>query len=512
MSNHKRLLLAIDDVSLPMRLRTCLYLSKPTIRPQAVLAPSDHPNAPDNKATHFYGTVLHENGKFRMWYYACHLGKNPDWSPEMMQQCAKKPPYMKMESPIYQGPLCYAESADGITWNKPALGQVLFKGTRANNALALPHTIVSGATVVRDESDPDASRRYKMVYQFFPDQTEPVIPANGTMPSIALAVSADGIAWTPVGIPFPNQFIEPCAFVKHAGQFIVHYQVMGEWAGARAEGGTACGRVGVARISPDFRHWPDMWCETFALPEPLDRTKRGPSFSYDQVHLGVGAASLGNVCVGLYGLWHNAHFDNSFHDISCDLGLLVSNDGLHFREPAKGHIFISQHESPALPVPGKNYKTNLCQGNGIVNVGDETFIYHGRWRNVGFVTAESLVEYRAEVALATLPRDRWGALGLNPDATTGTICSAPITLSADASIALNADGMSGIGVELLDENFVPITGFSGGTAGKCDHDGIERPVRWAGAGLGSLAGRTVRVQVRLTKSDGVVPRVYAIYL
>ena len=38
----------------------------------------------------------------------------------------------------YAGPICYAESDGGITWTKPALGQVLFNGSRANNALAIP--------------------------------------------------------------------------------------------------------------------------------------------------------------------------------------------------------------------------------------------------------------------------------------------------------------------------------------------------------------------------------------
>ena len=52
--------------------------------------------------------------------------------------------------------------------------------------------------------------------------------------------------------------------------------------------------------------------------------------------MGVAPASFGNVCVGLYGLWHCAP---EFHDISCDFGLAISNDGLHFREPVKGRVF-----------------------------------------------------------------------------------------------------------------------------------------------------------------------------
>ena len=57
-------LLAIDDLSLPLRKDVCLYLSKPKVRPEPVLAPSPlESNAPDNLAAHFYGTAC--PSKFR---------------------------------------------------------------------------------------------------------------------------------------------------------------------------------------------------------------------------------------------------------------------------------------------------------------------------------------------------------------------------------------------------------------------------------------------------------------
>jgi len=169
----QQILLAIDDVSLPLRKNTCLYLSKPTVRQEPVLLPSPtDSDAPDNLAANFYGTVLYEEGKFRMWYYACHRGTNPDWLPRKKQQIAKPQDWLLDAQEGYeflQGPLCYAESDDGFTWNKPALNQLLFKGNRDNNAFDLPHTIVSGAAVIRDDDDPNPARRYKMIYEFFPD-------------------------------------------------------------------------------------------------------------------------------------------------------------------------------------------------------------------------------------------------------------------------------------------------------------------------------------------------------
>ena len=498
----KQLFLAIDDVALPFRKNVCLYLNKPSVRPEAVLKPSPFDsNAPDNLATHFYGTVLHDAGKFRMWYYACHWGKNPDWTPHLMRQLAKS------TGPTFQGPLCYAESDDGITWTKPALGQVLFKGSRDNNVLALPHACVCTAIVIKDGEDPDPARRYKMTYQFFPDQTDPVIEENGGMPTVALAVSPDGLHWKVIGIPFRNQFVEPSSFIKHNGQYVIHFQVMDNWAGYFAEGGTPCGRTGVAHVSSDFTRWPDMLVEAFALTEPEDPGKRSMSGDYDQVHLGVGAASFGNVCVGLYGLWHNARNDNAFGQISCDFGLLISQDGIHFHEPVKGYRFLRREDSLVTPVPGHNFNTILCQANGILNVGDETRIYHGRWRNSG----NEARHYSAEVALATLPRDRWGALALNPGSNEGTICSAPVTIPGTGStLTVNADGVAGLAVEVLDEEFHPIPGFPAGKV--TGPDGFDCPINWPGHALSELKGKVVRFQVRLRRMGESSPKLFALNL
>ncbi len=57
--------------------------------------------------------------------------------------------------------LLYATSRDGLAWEKPAVGQFGFGGSTANNAVARDTPNVG---VFRDPHDPDASRRFKMVY------------------------------------------------------------------------------------------------------------------------------------------------------------------------------------------------------------------------------------------------------------------------------------------------------------------------------------------------------------
>jgi hypothetical protein len=477
--------LAINDAAFPLRRGLCYYLSRPSARREPVLVPSrDNPHAPDYMAAHFYGSVVFDQGRFRMWYYAVNAGRDL--------------------SDLKQGPVCYAESQDGLRWTKPILGEVEFHGSRSNNAVRLPDRITQGVAVILDPQDPDPQRRYKMVYNAHNGQTW--VFRAGTSP--------DGTAWTFAPDYGISQFIELSSFYRHQGLYVVNGQSVGD-----GEGGAARGRQGYAFVSTDFVHWLPEAADAFSLPEPAEPSERGFQKPYDQVHLGVGGASVGEAVVGLYGRWHNFAGDTrraipnswfGFGQISCDFGLVISNDGLHFREPVKDHIYLARTNSPVSPIEGKPYPTILCQsGNGILNVGDETRIYHGRWRN-----SEYGLDYWGEVALATLPRDRWGALGLPPGGADGWVWSKPVVLPAPTwHIRLNAEAAAAIGVEVADAQFRLLPGLSGPHAGRGrDSGGLEAAVDWPDADPRPLAGRTVRFRFHLAGSAPVRPRLFAVYL
>lgn len=492
-TKDKAMLLAIDNVSLPLRRNLCYYITRPKVYPEPVLTPSrDNPNAVDYIGCHFYGAVLYEDGKFRMWYYPVSLGRNPDITPEQKRLTESWKP------DLWLGTVCYAESDDGIHWTKPNLGQLLFKGNRDNNALDLPDALIEGVHVIRDDEDPDPNRRYKMVCNVFPQ----------SLPTIRTATSPDGIHWTAAKeTALGGDFIEESSFYKFNGLYFVNGQVV-----ACGEGGRALGRSGFVRVSPDFDHWLPESGESFVLPDPADAGKVVEHGRRDETHLGVGAAPFGNVLVGLYCIWHN---DEDFSKISGDFGLVVSNDGIAFREPIKGYVWLRSEDSSATPVPGKNYPTILCQGNGIINVGDETRIYHGRWRNVRYNGEGAKPEdYYAEIALATIPRDRWGALGLYPGQTSGSVWSAPVTLpEGGCRLSLNADGADGMRVEIADERFNLLPAFSDANAGSATTSGgLDCPVQWPNGDLSELGGRTVRFRVHVKKTGEAEPRLYAVYL
>jgi len=499
---RQAVLLAIDDVSLPLRRNLCYYVTKPSVRPKPVLTPEKDRDAPDGCATHFYGGVVYEaeqgkpfdkaQGKFRMWYYAVHYGQGHD--PQLGN--------------LVEGPTCYAESDDGIHWTKPALRQAPWRGSLENNIIALKHAHSEGVHVIRDDDDPDPARRYKLVYNYRPE--------NRNFWTIRTATSPDGFRWTDgADLPF-DSFIEQSSLFRHNGLYYVHGQVL-----QRSEGGHLAGRQGGAIVSADFDHWLPEVGEGFWLPEPSVPAQRGHTKPYDQVHIGVGASSFGNVCVGIYCIWHNVPFPTEKDwfgkgTTSGDFGLVVSNDGLHFREPVKGHVWLRGDES-AVSLPGVAHKMILCQGNGILNVGDETRIYHGRWANTANVD-----DYHAEIALATLPRDRWGALGLFPDQAEGSVWTCPITLpdaralsssKGGAGVTLNADRACDMRVEIADERFTPPPAFSGEQCGVVQAEGgLDCPVTWPAGSLAALAGQTVRFRVHVKRQGTAEPRLYAVYL
>jgi len=432
-----------------------------------------------------------------MWYYAVHRAGE--------------------EGQMGVSPICYAESDDGENWTRPALGQVEWAGSRANNLIALgpdPTQECSGVSVIRDEDDPAPERRYKMVYgKQLPAELKAALGVDRRW-VVRTATSPDGIHWTELkGLVSGDKFAELASFYQHAGLYIVNSHVS-----SRGEGDRQEGRQGYAWVSPDFEHWLAESAPSFKTAEPAEGSGWGThgmtGGAYTQVHLGVGATSLGNVAVGLYGMWHQRVPNWGEGGTNCDLGLVVSQDGLHFDEVVKGRPFIRSAESPANPVAGFDYPTILCQTNSILNVGEETWIYHGRWLNVAFQylgePGSRAKNYWGGVGLAKLPRDRWGALGLSHDQASGTVWTTPITLPRHAQLLANADDFPGLCFEITDQRFKPIAGFAAGKVSSNLAGGLEAKVDWRDHELSELAGCTVRIRIHFNRAEGRDPRLFAL--
>ena len=181
--------------------------------------------------------------------------------------------------------------------------------------------------------------------------------------------------------------------------------------------------------------------------------------------------------------------------------MLVSNDGIHFREPVPDHAFLTAGSDTAWDRRG------LLQGQGFLNVGEKTFIYYGAWDLSSGQMAPG------EIGLATTPRDRLGYLSTRRAGET-SLTTAPLNAPGSA-LSFNVGGVSDqaqLTVELLDKKGKPIPGYSGAGAAKLTRSGLSERVVWPQRRTSALPGRPFRIQVRFHEPSPGTIRFYAAYL
>ena len=183
---HKELF--IDEAPIAARNNVRLTMNAPYQDHEPVFLPE----APWEYRIHPYATVMREGDIFRLWYLAY------EWDPPA-----------GVELPVTgtaedgarfwehtRGRLCYAESTDGVHWERPDLGLVPYRGSGDNNILGpAVHDPVRQAgwnagTVFVDPTAPP-EQRYKL-------WSEIKVGAEGKS-GLTGFCSPDGLRWTPCG-------------------------------------------------------------------------------------------------------------------------------------------------------------------------------------------------------------------------------------------------------------------------------------------------------------------------
>ncbi|HTU26082.1 MAG TPA: hypothetical protein VMF30_11825, partial [Pirellulales bacterium] len=297
---------SFDDQSLPWRDNLRLTLVRPDRYPGNPVLTAGPPGSVDTNGVLMYGTVFEDGGKLRMWYIAAP-------QPETKFKADTFPP---------RRPIAYAESTDGIHWERPNLGLVEFRGSRDNNLVSIepadhPYAVANDfVSVLRDDADPDPERRYKMVYiAFLPKQRHS---------TAATAVSPDGLRWRLASTEeFTKGHFENTSLIRFGDLYYVSGQNLGRAGGHRPEGLDA-GRAMTAFFSPDFQHWSSGRAMSFFRPNYEPRLE---SFGHE-LHMGAGLWNRGNVVVGLYGRWQGESIDRDpevrrtmiYYDLRIELG------------------------------------------------------------------------------------------------------------------------------------------------------------------------------------------------
>jgi hypothetical protein len=438
---------SFDDYAIPWRNNLFVTPVTATKHPSNPVLRRGPEGAPDHGHAILYGTVMKLDGKFRMWY----LG--------MFETEIKAG-----QAPGWWRPMCYAESEDGIAWTKPELGLVEFSGNKKNNICLIESEVPALAkvndflSILHEPEDPDPDRRFKAVYIAHPEFGDvkggrsTIGPDERRWGAFIAATSADGLSWKVVGdrpMNAGNERFEVSGLYKFGNFYYAPGQLISPWAW-RLDGSDA-GRVTLTYRSPDFDHWSDSKALALARPGQLTSTP----VPGQQGHMGAGLWNRGNVIVGLNGLWQDAPekpVDGKYWNqgVRVDLGLVVSNNGIHFREPIPDHKVIARGE------PGEWDDIAILQGHAFANEGDQTMIWYSHWDTGGKLK-------NMEIGLATLRRDGFGYLSRKVPGTSSHFETAPFRGTKPAGVFLNVEGVSAdapLTVQLLDEFARPVEGAS----------------------------------------------------
>jgi hypothetical protein len=482
----ERVLFAFDDHGIPWQHNLKVTLVPATKHPENPVLRRGPEGAPDHGHAVLYGTVIKDGDKFRMWY----LGMF-------------EPALAKGNAPGMWRPMCYAESADGVHWTKPELGLVDFNGGRKNNICLIegePFALTrvnDFLSVLHEPEDPNPARRFKAVFiAHVPyDQVAGGMSKVGTKERLVCAAicatSADGLSWKVVGDRPANaggERFEASSLYRFGDFYYTTGQLISPWSW-RPDGSDA-GRVMLAYRSPDFAHWSQAKAFAFARPGQL----ANPPIKGQQTHMGAGLWNRGNVLVGLYGVWQDADTPppkGAPHllGVHIDLGLILSNDGIHFREPVPGCKVIARGDAGAWD------ETALLQGHAFVNEGDRTMIWYSHWD-----TGAGLKNM--DIGLVTLRRDGFGHLSRMKEENDGHFVTTAFTAR---EIALNVDGITPdapLTVQLLDALDRPIEGLTA----TITQNGLRQPIVWPRP----LPAQRIALRVNFPASSQA--RVYAVYL
>ncbi|HRE82136.1 MAG TPA: hypothetical protein PLN52_13895 [Opitutaceae bacterium] len=494
----ERVFFAFDDQSIPWHHNLKLTLVPADKYPGNPVLRRGPVGAPDHGHAILYGTVIKVGGKFRMWYLA--MGETE---------------IKAGQAPGWWRPMCYAESVDGIHWTKPELGLVEFNGSKKNNICLIsgePNSLTrvnDFLSVLHDPDDPDPSRRFKATfiahvpYEDIRGGMSNIGPREKRICSTVTATSADGLTWQVVGDRPANaggERFEASSLYRFGGFYYSTGQLLSPW--SWLPDGSQAGRVMLAYRSSDFKTWSKATAFSFARAGQLVSTP----VKGQQTHMGAGLWNRGNVLVGLYGMWQDApevpaKGEPHLLGVRVDLGLVLSNDGIKFREPVTDFKVISSGTK------GEWDDVALLQGHAFVNEGDRTMIWYSHWD-----TGAKLKNM--EIGLATLRRDGFGYLSTKESDNDAHFITAPFTVSGRSTVRINVEGVTAtqpLRVELVDDRDRPLPGYSGSSAALLTESGLASQVRWPGKTTAGLP-KDKPVALKVTFPASSLARIYAVYV
>jgi hypothetical protein len=396
-------------------------------------------------------------GRFRMWYRAAFMPSTT----------------------------CYAESQDGVKWEKPALDlPIQFDPSYGGEAARLGSNIVQptdrdAATVWLDLNEADPKRRYKFArIPWINEDSDERLWLN-------LYFSPDGIHWSnlvarsgPCGdwsAFFYNPFRKVWVFnlrsyFKGVGRCRRYWESADFVAGANWTTGQPTLWVGADRLDPPEPPVPNGMCQLYSLV----------AVAYESVMLG---------CFSIMRGQNLAYFAGEVRKGN-DIVLGYSRDGFYWNRPDR-RPFIAKSSKPG----DWNYDYLHSASACCLIVGDKLYFY---------VCGRSDLHIHPDAfhstGLAILRRD--GFASMQADEAGGTLTTRPVRFGGNY-LFVNADAASGeLRAEVLDEQGRVVEPFTQARCGPVGGDSTLTQVKWKGvSSLAGLAGKPVRFRFLLRKAS-----------
>ncbi len=447
-----------------------LQLHCPTPREVAIV--HDEPWEGNNTAYH---TVIQDGDVYRMYYRASQMDLTND--------------KLKFTHPQM---ICYAQSKDGIVWEKPKLGLFEFNGSKDNNIIWTGKGCHNFAPIKDANPDCPDEAKYKALGG---------LPGEGGLYAFQ---SADGIHWKMIR---PTPVITTGAFDSQnlafwdvvTGQYRVYLRDFREGRESRRE------RDIRTATSPDFLNWSESnYLEyTDGRKTQLYTNQITPYYRAPHVFLGfptryvVGRGLLTPLNEKLARVGHRYGHDYT------DGGFMTSRDGRTF------HVWGEAFLRPGPVARGRWLYGGNYQNWGLVETEMEASP-EGIASLLGDVNTREISLYATEggwLGKANQMRRYTsridGFVSVNAPATGGQMVTVPFTFQGKQLKLNYATSAAGeIRVEIQNESQAAVPGFSLDDCPVIYGDTIDGVVSWKnGPDVSSLAGKPVRLRLELKDAD-----------
>jgi len=398
----------------------------------------------EREYTTIYGTVLWDPEKrvFRMWYNAF----GADYRNQQF--------------------LAYAESADGLRWQKPLLDLVPFGKHEKTNILLGREVNVHGPCLIRNPEAPPGER-YLLIFDSYTNRRPGSAESKVAGRAVYTATSPDGIHFTPrqgrLAVLGKSDTGQSLVWNPERGRFQAFLRGINEYAD-----GELRQRVRYVRLaeSPDGAQW--------GQPVELMKSDDADGAPDSQLHQ-LSVTRYGNIYVGLLTLFRisrlelggESHGEKGLRleHGTTDTQLITSRDGVHWNRVAGRQTFLP------LGAPGQWDSGWIVTASELVAGDNEVRIYYGG--------SPGRFGGKTEIGVATFPLDRFAAMKparLNAEA---ILELKPYWYRGD-DLVLNASADKGgeIRVEVLDFDGNVIDGFEKSAFVPIRNDSLQYALRW----------------------------------